>query len=131
LEYKDYAVKVEKKTAYCVSAVDRQGNESKKSDWISLIFRDKIPPKIHEFTINQEVKKVILEFSSLDKDLDGFVVYRSFDDRFFERYSSFLKGMKVFTDKKVKVGKKYYYYIALYDKSGNITKSKVLSIKIK
>jgi fibronectin type 3 domain-containing protein len=131
LEYKDYAVKVEKKTAYSVSAVDRQGNESKKSDWISLKFRDKIPPKIQKFTINQEVKKVIIEFTSLDNDLDGFVVYRSFDDKFFERYSSFIKDRKVFIDKKVKVGKKYYYYIVLYDKSGNTTKSKVLSIKIK
>jgi len=114
-----------KKTYFAVSAVDKSANISKKSDWLLIRYRDKIPPKIEAFSLKKMKTKALISFTSRDDDIDGFRVYRSEDGKFFEAYSPYIKTKNSFTDLKRKEGKIYYYYIKVYDISGNMTKTKV------
>jgi fibronectin type 3 domain-containing protein len=125
LSYRVCGIQSMKKTYFAVSAVDKSANISKKSDWLLIRYRDKIPPKIEAFSLKKMKTKALISFTSRDDDIDGFRVYRSEDGKFFEAYSPYIKTKNSFTDLKRKEGKIYYYYIKVYDISGNMTKTKV------
>ncbi|NOX15157.1 MAG: hypothetical protein GXP61_03875, partial [Epsilonproteobacteria bacterium] len=74
---------------------------------------------------------VKVSFEIKSKDYAGFKLFRSSGNILnYYNISNFVKG-KSFTDKKLTKGKKYFYMIKAYDKSGNISQSRVLEIKLK
>ena len=129
LSYIDNNLQAGKQVSYAITAIDKANNESESTDWISLKYRDKIAPKIGAFSAVKKSKSIVITFDSKDKDLDGFRVYRSNDSKSYEQYSKYIKGVNNFTDTRVNITKTYFYYIVLYDTSGNRVTSKTLTVK--
>ncbi|MFK5882670.1 MAG: hypothetical protein QM482_10730 [Sulfurospirillum sp.] len=119
------------KVLYLVTAVDRSGNESAKKSMISIKTVDTTPPVIENFKAVLSKKSIKLSFICRDKDYSGFEVYKSFgNDIRYYKISSFAIG-KSFRDRVISKKGSYFYMLKVYDKSGNISESKVLNIKIK
>ncbi len=117
--------------SYLVTAVDKSSNESAKKSLISVKTMDTSPPAIVNFKAKLSKKGVKITFTCRDKDYSGFEVYKSFgSDLKYYKISSF-KVNKNFIDKVIAKKGSYFYMIKVYDKSGNISESKVLNIKVK
>ena len=114
---------------YIITAVDKSGNESKKDNSQKINTVDLKPVKITDLKIKTFKKTIYISFVCKDKDYSGFVVFKSSGkDKRYYNISNFQKG-KSFTDKKLTKNKNYFYMIKAYDKSGNISESKVLELK--
>ena len=119
------------KNIYTVRAVDTSGNSSKIKKYISIMLTDKIPPKIEYFKVKKVKNGILITFRCKDKDYKGFEVYRSSGEilRYFNA-SNFIKAKKSFLDKNIAKKAHYFYRLRVYDKSGNISLSKVIDIKV-
>ena len=119
------------KNIYFVSAVDKSGNESKIKKYITVILKDKIPPKITHFNIKKIKKGILVSFKCKDKDYSGFEVYRSSGDILnYYNASNFIKAKKSFLDKNIAKKAHYFYRVVAYDKHGNASRSKVIDIRL-
>ena len=119
------------KNIYAVRAVDTSGNASKIKKYITVVFKDKTPPKIQHFKVKRVKKGILITFRCKDRDYKGFEVYRSSGDilKYFNA-SNFIKGKKSFLDKNIAKKAHYFYRLRVYDKNGNVSLSKVIDIRV-
>ena len=117
--------------SYLVTAVDKSGNESAKKKMISVKIIDTTPLVIENFKAKLSKKGVKITFTCRAKDYNGFEVYKSFgsDTRYY-KISEFSKK-KSFVDKVISKKGSYFYMIKVFDKSGNVSQSRVVNVKIK
>jgi len=126
LSYKVCKLEPMKKYYFAIAAIDKNSNLSQKTDWLLVQYRDKKAPLVKSFKIKTlKDATVEISFQSKDQDIDGFRIFRSEDGKFFEAYTPYIKGKKSFIDKKRKQKKHYFYYIKVYDKSGNVTTTEI------
>jgi len=129
--YEDFKITEGKSVDYFVTAIDKSANESNSTKRISTNILDMTAPKIENFELRQEKKSITISFTCKDEDYNGYEVYKSNgSDLKYYNISSFITD-KTFTDKVVMKKTTYFYMIKVYDKTGNIQESKVLSVKLK
>ncbi len=114
---------VAKSVIYSVTAVDKSGNESNSSNPLNLQVLDHQPPNITRFTAATDKKTVVLTMISKDKDLAGFDVLRSRNNRDFIRINRDRVRDSTYTDVHVQKGKRYFYRVVVWDQSANKTQS--------
>ena len=115
---------------YVITAVDTSGNESNTTKSKSITLIDNKPVKIEDFQLTRTSKGVKASFRCTDKDYDGFKLFKSSGKVLkYHNVSNFIKS-KSFEDTQVSKHGVYFYMIKAYDKAGNISKSKVLMIKL-
>lgn len=113
---------------YLITAVDKSGNESSKQEHSLIRSLDLTAPKIENIKYVQKYKNLYISFDVNDKDYNGFEVFRStLENKNFVNISSF-KRNKSFINKNINKNRKYFYYIKVYDKSGNVKVSDVKEI---
>ena len=114
---------------YIITAVDSSGNESDASKSTVINVNDGIGVKIENFKLTKTKKGVMASFETKDKEYKGFKLFRSSGKvlKYFN-VSNFTKTKK-FEDTKIAKSTLYFYKIKAYDKSGNISESKVLRFK--
>jgi uncharacterized protein len=115
---------------YEVTAVDQSGNESNPSTPLNLKVRDHQAPSIEHFTAAMDKKTVMLTMISKDKDLAGFNVFRSRNNRDFIRINRDRIRDSTFMDAHVQKGNRYFYRVVVWDQSANKTQSVVRQIKV-
>ncbi len=117
---------------YVVTAVDKSGNESKKTNVKKIVLKDNIPVKIDDFKVVKTKAGVKASFTCKDKDYAGFKLFRrgEFEPKY-SNISNFIKDKKSYLDKQISKKGLYYYMVKAYDKSGNISESRVLSVRAK
>jgi hypothetical protein len=116
---------------YVITAVDKSGNESVKTNNKVVYLKDIKPVKIENFKLSKTKDGIKASFTCKDKDYAGFKLYRSSGEisEYFN-ISNFIKS-KSYIDKSISKKTTYFYMIKAYDKAGNIQESEVLSIKLK
>ncbi len=120
------------KNIYAITAVDNSKNESKIKKMIVVHLRDKIAPIIKKFKIKRVKDGILISFECKDRDYSGFEVYRSSGDILrYLNVSNFIKRKKSFLDRNIAKKAHYFYKIAVYDKNGNVSQSKVVEIRLK
>ena len=120
-ELNNYTLNTLKK--FIVTAVDKSGNESLKSEHILLSNRDIKAPTISNIKYLQTKAGIEISLDVKDDDYNGFEVYRSSGKSLqFYKISNFVKS-KSFLDKTLSKDTKYWYQLWVYDKIGNIKKS--------
>ncbi|MDM8536259.1 hypothetical protein QUF70_05855 [Desulfobacterales bacterium HSG17] len=120
---------VGKSLAYTVIALDKTGNESQPSPAMTLFVRDYQKPKIDVFKANVDKGMVVLTIVSRDKDLAGFDVLKSKNNRDFVKInSSRIEGLR-FVDENVLNGNRYFYKVILWDIAANKTISVARELK--
>ena len=114
---------------YIITAVDKSANESDASKSTIINVKDTKAVKIENFKLSKTSKGVIATFSTKDKDYAGFKLFRSSGKvlKYFN-VSNFVKTKK-YEDKNLAKNTLYFYKIKAYDKSGNISESKVLKFR--
>ena len=129
--YEDFNITKGKRVDYFVTAVDKSSNESNNSKQLSTNTLDTVAPTIENFKLTKGKKSVTISFTCSDKDYSGYEVYKSNgSDLKYYNISGF-KTDKTFTDKVVMKKTNYFYMLKVYDITGNIKESKVLSVKLK
>lgn len=127
----DTSPPVGKSLVYTVISLDKTGNESQPSKAMTLFVQDHKKPILASFNAAVEEETIVLTFVSKDKDLAGFDVLRSKNNRdFIKINNSRVKGFR-FVDNHVMKGKRYFYKIVLWDIAANKTKSMVRELKIR
>ena len=114
---------------YVITAVDKSANESEKIKTKVITLKDNKPVVIESFKLTKTKDGIKASFTCKDKDYAGFKLFRS-SGAIVEYFnvSNFLKS-KSYTDKSISKKTKYFYMIKAYDKAGNISESKVQSIR--
>jgi fibronectin type 3 domain-containing protein len=115
---------------YEVTAVDKSGNESTPSNPLNLQVRDHQAPTIAHFTAAMDKKTVMLTMISKDKDLAGFNVFRSRNNRDFIRINRDRVRDSTYIDVHVQKGKLYFYRVVVWDQSANKTQSVSRALKV-
>ncbi len=116
---------------YVITAVDKSGNESSKSKTRIVKLKDITPVKVENFKLEKSPRGIKASFTCKDKDYAGFKLYRrEVQEPDYYSVSDFVKS-KNYTDTKISKKAKYFYMVKAYDKSGNISESRVLSIEVK
>ena len=115
---------------YVITAVDKSGNESVKTNSKVVYLKDIKPVKIENFKLSKINDGIKASFTCKDKDYAGFKLFRSSGEitEYFN-VSNFVKS-KSYTDKSISKKTTYFYMIKAYDKAGNIIESEVLSMKL-
>ena len=131
-EDKDSLLVNEKKYYYKICGIDFFGHESKLSvEQIATPKDYTAPKKVYGFKTELKGKTVVLNwFASKDTDCMGYNVYKSLNEKegFVKINSSILpKTDQLFTDKDVKEGIIYFYYLEATDKNGNGSKTDIAS----
>ena len=114
---------------YIITAVDKSANESDASKTTIINVKDNRAVKIENFKLSKTKKGVMASFDTKDKDYAGFKLFRSSGKvlKYFN-VSNYTKTKK-FEDKNIAKDTLYFYKIKAYDKSGNVSESKVLRFK--
>lgn len=116
---------------YIVTAVDTSNNESNKTQSVSIISTDTVAAKIENMEVVQKASEVLIRFENYDEDYNGFQVFRSNGSNTnFYPVSDFIQDKKEYRDNSFFKGRKNYYKIQVFDKSGNISESKVFEVSM-
>ncbi|MCK4502122.1 MAG: hypothetical protein KAU22_03745, partial [Desulfuromonadales bacterium] len=125
----DQAAPVGKQVVYTVTAVDITGNESGQSLPLTVMVADATAPVISEFAVTSEGEFAVLKVVSADKDVVGFDVLRSRNDRDYVKVNRRRVTELTYRDH-VLQGKRYFYKVLLWDKSANRAESVAREIKM-
>ncbi len=113
---------------YIVTAVDKSGNESLKEKHMLIKSLDLIAPKIEKINYSLKGKNLEINFTVNDKDYNGFEVFRSsLENPKYTNVSGFKEGTS-YINKSLSSNRKYFYFIKVYDKVGNVRKSDIKEI---
>jgi hypothetical protein len=120
---------------YCLQAVDSSGNASARSNIVA--FRNgnvKTPPaglRSTRATFNKARESAVLSWKTDEaSDLLGFVLFRrAADDGPWLPLTGLFSGDE-YTDKDIRKGTTYYYEIRAYFRSGSVSHSEALAVKV-
>ncbi|MHA1626703.1 MAG: hypothetical protein ACTSYT_02275 [Candidatus Asgardarchaeia archaeon] len=120
----DYDVLNGRRYTYYVTAVDLIGMESEPSNYSEAIPVDKTPPRMPEGVIAKPTDdRIIIGWRmNLELDLSHYNLYRSESllDEFKRVNKEPIPGdLPYYEDRKVKLGKPYFYKVQAVDKAGN------------
>jgi len=125
----DETATVGRQVAYTITAIDKTGNESAHSLPLTVKVADATAPTINKFNVASDNDYAVLTVVSNAKDVAGFDVLRSRNNRDFVKVNpARIKGA-TFRDQ-VLNGKRYFYKVILWDKSANNAESVVREIKM-
>jgi fibronectin type 3 domain-containing protein len=116
---------------YDVTALDKTGNESNPSNPLNLQVRDHKAPVFELFSATMDKDRVMLTVISKDKNLAGFDVLRSRNNRDFVQINRDRVKDSTFADPHVQKGKRYFYQVIVWDKAANKTESVVRELVVK
>ena len=125
----DQTAPIGEKVSYTLTAVDKTGNESIPSKPLNITVSDATAPRISTFTVASDDNSAVLTVESADKDVVGFDVLRSQNNRDYVKVNrSRFKG-STYRDQVLK-GKRYFYKVVVWDDAANQTQSVAKEIKI-
>lgn len=128
----DQTAPVGEKVSYTLTAVDQTGNESASSSALDITVSDATAPRITTFSVTSgdgDDGSAVLTVESADKDVVGFDVFRSQNNRDYVKVNrSRIKG-STYRDQVLK-GKRYFYKVVVWDAAANQTQSVAREIKI-
>jgi fibronectin type 3 domain-containing protein len=132
---KDSLIQNGKTYYYKICGVDFFGNETKLSTEITATPEDMTPPNaVYGFKTQLKDKTVKLSWwKSKDADCAGYNLYKSQNEKSgFVKLNATLiaKTDTVYSDKRVKEGEQYFYYLEAVDKKGNGAKTETVSYVI-
>ncbi len=125
----DQAALVGKEVSYTITAVDKTGNESLPSSSLKITVNDATPPSISSFKVSSDGEYAVLKVTSTAKDVVGFDVLRSQNNRDYVKINKYRITGEMHRDF-VLTGKRYFYKIILWDAAANKTESVAREIKI-
>jgi len=125
----DTTATVGEHVAYTITAIDKTGNESAQSLPLTVMVADATAPTISKFNVDSDNEYAVLTVVSSAKDVAGYDVLRSRNNRDFVKVNSRRIYGETFRDQ-VLNGKRYFYKVILWDKSANSTESVVREIKM-
>jgi uncharacterized protein len=112
---------------YCITGKDFYGCETKRTAPVEIKFPDQTPPPAPaNFQLAVQKYNVTLTWDVVPvPDLKGFYIYRSTNDKEYQRISNepLGKGKNQFIDKVSRKGG-YYYFVSSVDNAGNETPSR-------
>lgn len=124
----DQTAPIGKKVSYTLTAVDQTGNESVPSTPLNITVTDATAPRISTFTVTSDDNSAVLTVESADKDVVGFDVLRSQNNRDYIKVNrTRIKG-SIYRDQVLK-GKRYFYKVIVWDHAANQTQSVAREIK--
>ena len=127
VKFTDDSIAEGKTYQYTIAGTDFFGNETIRTIPIEIKFPDQTPPPAPEnFELAVQKYNVTLTWDIVSvPDLKGFYVYRSTDDKVYQRIfiEPLGKSKNQFTDNVPRHGS-YYYYVAAVDNAGNETPSR-------
>ncbi|HVN78954.1 MAG TPA: hypothetical protein VMW38_08150 [Terriglobia bacterium] len=134
--YRDSTAVLDKTYLYRVRSAIAQGEgfvESSDSTTLRALNTDVYPPKspleITGFSNGEYVSLVWVPNS--EPDLAGYDIYRSPDGKTYEKLTDQLEGASSFIDRKVEIGKLYYYRVRAVDTHKNQSEfSEAISVRV-
>jgi fibronectin type 3 domain-containing protein len=125
--YNDIWLETGKTYSYYVTISDPQGNESKPSKTVKIVFKDVVSPKmISGIKSNSNPKGVILSWNMAPElDAVGYNIYRSRvikGDRVKLNKKLIQVDMPYFVDSTVVINKQYFYSVTAVDTANNESK---------
>lgn len=116
---------IDREYEFWVVAVDYSGQQSKKSDVVTLLVRDNIPPSIVRrvrATVNEQYHSEITWPASTDIDVIGYHVYkaRGDEEEFIRITDELLPPLQTFfVHEETEPGVQYRYAVTAVDENGN------------
>ena len=125
----DQTAPVGQEVNYTLTAVDHTGNESAPSAPLTVTVSDATAPTITSFTVTSDNGAAVLTVQCADKDVVGFDVLRSQNDRDYIKVNRGRVTGSTYRDAVLK-GKRYFYKVLVWDAAANSTESVSREIKI-
>ena len=127
--YVDPTAPISKQVSYSLTAVDKTGNESVPSKPLKITVRDATAPRLSRFNVTIDGDYAVLTVESADKDVVGFDVLRSQNDRDYVKVNRARIKESTYRDQVLK-GKHYFYKVVLWDSAANKTESTARKVRL-
>ena len=125
----DQTAPIGEKVSYSLTSVDFTGNESAPTKPLNITVTDATAPRITRFDVTSDGGFAVLTVESADKDMVGFDVFRSQNNRDYVKVNRRRIKEASYRDQVLK-GKRYFYKIVVWDRAANQTQSVSKEVKI-
>jgi len=125
----DQTAPIGEKVSYTLTAVDLTGNESAPTKPLNITVSDATAPRISRFSVGSDGGYAVLTVESPDKDMVGFDVLRSQNNRDYVKVNRLRIKGSTYYDLVLK-GKRYFYKVVVWDRAANQTQSVAKEVKI-